>query len=79
MMPTTKGIRTMRPPKLRIYGWCPQPHAFVVVAGALESETKSDRTLNDKKRDEVLAFIKQHKLEHLILTGDNLAVFPSDN
>src|SRR5260221_8152569 len=29
MMPTAKGIRTMRPPKLRIYGWCPKPHAFV--------------------------------------------------
>ena len=76
MMPTKRGIRTMRPPKLRIYGWCPKPHAFVAVCGALEDDTKTDRKLNDNKRDEVLNFIKKHKLEHTILRGDNLAVFP---
>jgi hypothetical protein len=64
MMPTKHGVRSMRPAKLRIYGWCPKPHAFVAVAGALEIETKTDKTLNDKKRDEVLNFIKTHKLEH---------------
>jgi hypothetical protein len=79
MMPTAKGVRTMRPPKLRIYGWCPQPHAFVAITGALEVDTHSDKKLNDKKRDEVLSFMKIHKLEHLVLRGDNLAVFPPND
>jgi hypothetical protein len=79
MMPTRKGVRKLHPPKLRIYGWCPRSHAFVAVTGALEADTKSDKKLNDKKRDEVLTFIKTHKLEHLVLKGDNLAVFPPNN
>jgi hypothetical protein len=76
MLPNPKGIRKMHPPKLRIYGWCPAPHAFVAVTAAFESDTKTDKKLNDKKRDEVLAFIKANQLENLVLKGDNLAVFP---
>jgi hypothetical protein len=77
IMPVTKGIWKMHPPKLRIYGWCPKPNnAFVAVAGAPEWETKSDKKLNDKKRDEVLSFIKTHKLEHTVLLGDISAIFP---
>jgi hypothetical protein len=79
MLPNKKGIRKMHPPKLRIYGWCPEPHAFVAVTPAFEADTKSDKELNDKKRDEVLSFIKTHKLEHLVLKGDNRAVFPPNN
>jgi hypothetical protein len=79
MMPTTKGIRKMHPPKLRIYGWCPAQHAFVAVTAAMEQDTKSDKTLNDKKRDYVLEFISLHKLEHTILRGDHSAVFPPNN
>jgi hypothetical protein len=55
------------------------PHAFVAVTGALEADSHSDKKLNDKKRDEVLGFIKTHKLEHLVLRGDNLAVFPPND
>jgi hypothetical protein len=76
MLPSRKGIRKMHPPKLRIYGWCPAPHAFVAVTAAFESDTKTDKKLNDKKRDYVLAFIKTIKLEKLVLKGDNIAVFP---
>jgi hypothetical protein len=76
IMPTKNGIRKMHPPRLRIYGWCPAPHAFVAVTAALESDTKTDKKLNDKKREEVLTFIKVNKLGHLVLKGDNLAVFP---
>lgn len=76
LMPTRFGVRKMHPPKLRIYGWCCATHQFVAVAGALESATKSDKTLNDAKRDEVLNFIKKFKLEDTVLLGDNLAVFP---
>jgi hypothetical protein len=79
MMPNSKGVRKMHPPHVRIYGWAPQPHAFVAVTGALETETKINKKLNDKKRDEVLSFISLHKLEHLVLKGDNLAVFPPNN
>jgi hypothetical protein len=69
----------MHPPKLRIFGWCPGPHQFVVVCGALESETKADKRLNDAKLDEVLEFIRRNKLGHTILRGDNRAVFPPRN
>ena len=51
---------------------------FAAAAYALESETKTNKKLNDKKRDEVLAFIKRHKLEATITRGDVLAVFPQE-
>ena len=76
IMPTAKGVRKLHSPKLRIYGWCPGPHSFVAVTAALETDTKTDKKLNDDKRNEVLSFIKTYDLEHLVLKGDNLAVFP---
>lgn len=76
MIPNPKGIRKMHPPKLRIYGWAPAKQAFVAVCAALEMDTKTDKSLNDKKRDEVLRFIRKHKLEHTIVKGDNSAVYP---
>jgi len=79
MMPTKHGVRSMRQAGLRIYGWCPKPHAFVAITGALEIDTKTDKKLNDKKRDDVLSFIKTHKLQHTILKGDNLADFPPNH
>lgn len=78
MNPTKKGVWKMHPPRLRIYGWCPGKHMFAAAAYALESETKTNKKLNDKKRDEVLAFIKRHKLEATITRGDVLAVFPQE-
>ncbi len=76
MIPNTSGVRTMRPAKLRVYGWCPAAHQFVVVCAALESETKADKSLNDKKRDEVLDFIRRNDLGDHVLLGDARAVFP---
>jgi hypothetical protein len=76
MLPNKKGIWKMHPPGLRIYGWCPQQHAFVAVTGALEKDSKTDKKLNDKKRDEVLAFIKANRLAGTVLMGDILAIFP---
>ena len=77
VMPVKDGVRKLHPPKLRIYGWCPGQHQFVAVTGALESDTKLDKNLNDKKRDDVLQFIRRNGLEETILFGDNLVVFPS--
>lgn len=79
MLPNKKGIWKMHPPGLRIYGWCPGQHRFVAVTWALASETKSDRSLNDQKRDKVLKFIAEQKLAHTIVRGDILAVFPNQN
>src|SRR5262245_10676551 len=45
MKPTGHGIRKMHPLRLRIYGWCPGPHQFVAVTGALEAATKSDKSV----------------------------------
>jgi hypothetical protein len=79
LMPTKKGLWKMHSPGLRLYGWCPGKHTFTVVTGALESETKADKKLNDKKAQEVEAFIKKHALTQTILRGDVLAVFPHKN
>ena len=76
MEPTKKGVWTMRPTKLRLYGWVPAPHSFVIVDWAYETETKDDKSLNDKKRDAVLMFIKTSKLENTKQLGDILALFP---
>jgi len=76
IMPVKHGIRKMHPAKLRIYGWCPGEHQFVAVTGALEADTKSDLKLNDKKRDEVLMFIRRNDLAGTVLLGDNRVVFP---
>ena len=77
MLPTAKGVWKMHSPRLRTYGWFPYPNSFVAVTAARESDTKADNKLNDKKREEVLAFIRTHKLQHLIFQGDHLAVLPS--
>lgn len=75
-MPTKDGIRKLYPPKLRIYGWCPAANEFVAVTGALEADTKKDKSLNNKKHEEVLQFIQRNGLNGTVLLGDNLAVFP---
>ena len=74
MMPTNKGIWKLHPVGARVYGWCPQPNSFVAVTLAVAQATKDDKSLNNKKRDEVLAFIKTHKLN--VLRGDINAIFP---
>lgn len=76
MLPTPKGVWKLHPPKTRLYGWAPKQGCLAIVAGALEHETK-DKTkgdVNADKRDEVLAFIKLHKLP--VKLGDILAIFP---
>lgn len=74
LMPTRDRVWTLRPPKLRIYGWFCEPRVMVLVSGALESETKLDKGLNDRKRNSVLAFAKAHGLENTMMQGDLIAV-----
>ena len=76
MRPTRAGVWHMYPPGLRVYGWCPDAHAFVAVTAALEIDTKQDRGLNDRKRDDVLNFAWRHRLSATIKRGDNLVLFP---
>lgn len=76
MLPNRKGVWKLHVPGARIYGWCPRPRSFVAVEIAIEVDTKTDAKLNDTKREAVLAFIKAHKLEDLVLLGDILAIFP---
>jgi hypothetical protein len=77
MQPTSKGIWTMRPTGLRVYGWCPEVHMFVAVTAALAEATKDDSKLNDRKRDEVETFIAQNRLRETVKRGDYSALFPS--
>ena len=79
MTPSRHGVRKLHPPRARVYGWCPFQRSFVAVTLATEISTKTDRKLNDAKRDEVRAFIKKHKLEDSMVYGDILAVFPPSN
>lgn len=76
MVPNSHGIRKIHVPGARIYGWCPRVRAFVAVGFAIEIDTKTDKSLNDVKRDEVRAFIKKHKLSNSVILGDILAIFP---
>jgi hypothetical protein len=78
MMPNSKGVWKLHPAKTRLYGWAPKKECIAVIAGALESETKdkTEENLNNKKRDEVLAFIKSNRLQKYVVLGDVLAIFP---
>ena len=77
MLPGKKGIWKMHPPALRIYGFCSANQSFVAVTWAFEVDTKKDKELNDKKRDEVLKFIKDNDLEGAVQYGTYDAIFPN--
>ncbi|MCW2227220.1 hypothetical protein [Bradyrhizobium elkanii] len=76
LLPNKYGVWKIHVPGARIYGWCPRARAFVAVGFAIEADTKTDKKLNDTKRDEVLSFIKTHKLDRSVIRGDILAIFP---
>lgn len=76
MMPTKKGVWKMHPPGLRVYGWVPRIHSFVCVTYATESDSHSDRGLNDRKFAEVLGFAISNDLVGTFKMGDYLALFP---
>ncbi len=75
MLPTGKGVWSMHPPMLRVYGWVPRPHSMVAVCAEFEKATKSDPNLNDNCRNLVLGFIKQHHVTE-IFYGDFRDAFP---
>lgn len=79
MLPTREGILSLHPPGLRLYGWCCAPHSLILVTGALETETKADRRLNDQRRDDVKTFTRRHGVGNTILRGDIRALFPYQN
>ena len=74
LTPTRDRVWTLRPTKLRVYGWFCAPRVMVLISGALESETKLNRSLNDTMRDSVLKFAKRHELEETMMKGDLRAV-----
>ncbi|MEY9110432.1 hypothetical protein ABH999_006628 [Bradyrhizobium yuanmingense] len=78
MMPAKKNVWKLHPPRARLYAWATKPECLVVMDGALEKETKEKThgNLNNKKRDEVVAFIKQQRLTKYVFAGDYLALFP---
>lgn len=78
MIPTKKGIWSFHTVGARTYGWCPKPHAFVAVTGALESATKADKSLNNRKMAEVFRFAQIANLTGTIILGDVLALFPHE-
>lgn len=76
MTPTANGVWKMHPPGLRVYGWCPSPHAFVAVKAAILEDVKADKKLSDSHRDDVLDFIQHAGLSSSIALGDYIALFP---
>jgi hypothetical protein len=77
MMPTGRGVLSAHAPGLRVYGFCASPGRFVGITAALERDTKNDRRLNARKMGEVLAFVRQHDLENVILRGELYELFPA--
>lgn len=76
MKPTARGILSAHAPGLRVYGWCAGPACFIGVTAALERDTKTDKRLNDQKRDEVLGFARAQNLEATIMRGELYELFP---
>jgi hypothetical protein len=81
MLPHKTGVWSLHVPGARIYGWSPQVGSYVAVTGALASETKAPRaegekSIDNKKRDEVISFTRKHHLEHTIIFGDIHAIYP---
>ncbi len=79
MNPTSSGVWEMHPPGLRVFGWCPEPHAFVAVSLAIVEDLKADSKLYDKHRDGVIAFAKAQGLSSTLTLGDYRALFPQNN
>jgi hypothetical protein len=75
MLPTGRGIWSMHPPLLRVYGWVPRQHSMVAIHAVFESATKSDSGLNDRCRNLVMEFIKRHNVSEIIY-GDFRDAFP---
>jgi hypothetical protein len=76
MTPTGVGILSAHAPGLRVYGWCCAPGRFVAIDAALETTTKFDKGLNNRKRDGVLAFAKKNGLQSTIMKGELYELFP---
>ena len=76
LMPGSEGIWKLHPPGARLYGWFPVPGVFVVVSGATEAETKSDKGRNDAELEKVRAFIKARGFSAFVTMGDYRAVYP---
>jgi len=77
MIPTKRGVVSVHAPGLRVYGWSCRPGCLIAITAALETDTKLNRKLNDRKRDHVLAFARKHGLETTILKGELYELFPS--
>lgn len=73
--PTSKGVWKIQPPGTRIFGWVPRPHAFVVVHGALDTETHGRGNVIRQRVADVIKFAKDNRLERTILRGDRIALF----
>jgi hypothetical protein len=76
MIPTGRGIISVHAPGLRVYGWSAPPGHLVAICAALESDTKANKRLNDRKRDNVLAFALAHDLMATIKKGNLYELFP---
>lgn len=70
VMPVKDGVFKLHPFGSRIYGFFSGEAEFVAVAGAIAEDTKSDKKLNDKKRNAVLKFVKQNGLETSMFKGE---------
>lgn len=70
VMPVEKGVVKLHPFKSRVYGWFTKSGEFVAMSGATEEATKLDKKLTDRRRTEILKFLRDHKLEGELLQGE---------
>lgn len=77
--PTSKGIWKIHCPGLRLFGWVPEEHSFIVVRGALNEHVHGQGAGAVVKGIvlDVQRFIRKHGLEKTIKRGDRRALFPS--
>lgn len=68
--PVDQGVCKLHPYKARIYGWFTMRGEFVAISGATEEATKENKKLTDLRRDEVLKFIRNHKLQEECFQGE---------
>ena len=79
LTPNKRGVWSMHSKGLRLFGWVPEPHAFVGVRLALIEHAHGPTSIVNDLMNEVVAFAKDNGLYHTIKFGDRRALFSPPN
>lgn len=76
VQPVKHGVWKLHPEGLRIFGFYCETGTFIAVHAELVEATKVDKSLVDKCRNKVRAWIKKAGLEESVVYGDISAIYP---